>query len=164
MIVMMLFMGACAPKQFVPFQPPELTIENTAPYVLDMTTISKPEKLIPIYVDENMKPTTIDKAKFVLLAPSEYAKIGALVKLAETYKMIAIEEASFVNIHIDTINSLKEYVALERQKAIEYRNLWMMSENAYRQEEYRHKMDNRINKATMYLITIGSIVLLAVGL
>ena len=40
-----------------------------------------------------------------------------------TYKQIALEEEVLINLHINTINALKEYLELERQKSLQYREL-----------------------------------------
>lgn len=113
----------CAPKQFEPFQPPEIKFEKTQEYKLDLSSIKKPEKISPIFVDDNFKEVSIDEAKFVLLSPSEYAKVGAIVQMAVTYKKISTEQETLINLHINTINALKEYLEMERQKSLQYREL-----------------------------------------
>ena len=47
---------------------------------------------------------------------------------------------------------------MEQRKAEVYRELYINSENAYRQEKYEHDWDNRIHKTGLYGITIGSII------
>lgn len=152
----------CLPPKFIPSEPPDLNVkfDPTPPYTIDLSKITKPGKLKPIFVDENFKQVPMEEAKFILLAPVEYAKIAALLKLAKAYKGIVKEQEILVNTHVDIINSLKEYVALERAKAKEYRQLWADSENAYRQEKYAHSLDNAINKGSMGLMMIGSLVVM----
>jgi hypothetical protein len=152
-----LFLFSCAPKQFIPFEPPDVVFEKTPEYVLDLDSITKPKKIKAIYVDENFKEVPKEEAKFVVLAPKEYAKISALLKLAKAYKEIAKEQEVLINTNISVINSLKEYVALEQMKAKEYRQLWADSENAYRQENYNRKIDNAIYKGTFGAIFLGVI-------
>jgi hypothetical protein len=94
-----------------------------------------------------------------MLAPSEYAKVGAVVKLAVIYKEIVIDQEALVNTHVGQINALKELLVMEQRKAEVYRELWISSENAYRLEKWEHKWDNRLHKAGLYGITIGSIVI-----
>jgi hypothetical protein len=150
----------CAPKEFTPYQPPKIEFEKTPPYELDLTSLQalKPDKIKPIYVDENFKEVPKEEAKFVVLAPREYAKIAAILKIAKAYKDVAKEQEVLINANINIINSLKEYVALEQAKAEEYRQLWADSENAYRQERYDHKVDNAINKMSFGAIALGVII------
>ena len=153
----------CAPKQFIPYEPPAVEFERTPQYEgIDFDSIPKPSKIKPVFVDENFKEVPAEEAKFVLLVPKEYAKVAAVVKLAKTYKQLAQEQEVLINTNVDIINSLKEYVALEQMKAKEYRRLWADSENAYRQERYQHKLDNAINKGVTATIAIGAAILLAI--
>ena len=132
--------------------------------MIDLTKIPKPSKLRPIFMDVNFKEVSADEASYVVLVPSEYAKIAALLKLAKTYKSIVKEQEVLVNAHIQINNLVKEYLALERAKADEYRTLWADSENAYRQERYYHKVDNAVNKGAMSLISLGAIVAVLLAL
>ena len=159
-LLALFFLASCAPAKFTPVEPFTPEFQKTPPYTLDLDSIPKPEKIEPVYVDENFKEVTPDKAKFVLLVPKEYAKIAALLKLAKAYKEVAKEQEVLVNLHIDTINALKEYIKLEQYKTKAYLDLYANSENAYRQEVYYHKLDNAINKGTFATIAIGVIVAL----
>ncbi|KKM86037.1 hypothetical protein LCGC14_1283010 [marine sediment metagenome] len=150
----------CMPPKFITKEPIDVKFDPTPPYSIDLSKIPKPDKLKPIFVDENLKEVPMEKAKFILLSPVEYRKIAALLKLAKAYKGIVKEQEILVNTHVDIINSLKEYIALERAKAKEYRQLWADSENAYRQEKYAHSLDNAINKGAFGLMSIGSLVLM----
>jgi hypothetical protein len=122
-ICLILFFVGCAPKHFEPFQPPEIKFEKTTEYKLDLSPIKKPDKINPIYLDDRFKEVPIEQAKFILLSPQEYAKIGALLEIAITYKKVALEQETLVNLHINTINALKEFLELERQKSLQYREL-----------------------------------------
>ena len=167
-----IFLTSCAPKPFIlSTDYPKLDFERTEQYDIqnELNKIPKPSKLQTIYVqidiDNNIKIVkTADKATHILLAPKEYSKVGALVKLAKTYKKIVIEQEFLVNTYINTINGLKELLELERLKVKVYRELYVNSENAYRQELHQHKVDNFINRSCMYLITTGSIALLLFAL
>lgn len=160
LMVSLFLFANCAPKEFTPYKPPEIKFEKTPYYELDLTAIQalKPDKIEPIYVDEDFKEVPKEEAKFVVLAPSEYAKIAAILKIAKAYKDIAKEQEILINANINIINSLKEYVALEQAKAEEYRKLWADSENAYRQERYEHKLDNAINKGLFGVLAVGAII------
>lgn len=157
---LLFILTSCAPATFVPREMPQLQFEKTPYYHVDLSNIPKPEAIKPIYVDENFEQTTPDKAKYVLLTAEEYAKIGALLKLCKAYKQVIQQQEVIINSHVDIINSLKEFVELERLKAKEYQNLWADSENAYRHEQYYHKLDNAINKGTFGLLSLGVIVAL----
>lgn len=159
LMVSLFLLTSCAPRVIKPVQHFEPKFDRTPPYEVGLD-LPKPDKIVPIYVDENFQRTTIDKAKFVVLAPAEYAKVAALVKLAKNYKAIAKEQQVLVNIHIDTINALKEYVALEQAKARAYNELAVHYQNAYNQEAYYHRLDNAIHKGMFAVITIGAIIAL----
>jgi len=160
LLSLLFLISACAPKEFTPYKPQPIHFEKTPIYQLDLSVIQtlKPEKIKPIFVNENFEKVSKDEAKFVVLVPREYAKIAAILKIAKAYKDIAKEQEVLINTQINIINSLKEYVALEQAKAEEYRKLWADSENAYRQERYDHKIDNAINKVTFGAIFTGAII------
>ena len=170
-IILFFLFVSCSPKQFSPYKPPDLKLDPTPTFDIksDLENIPKPSKLIPIYVKKTSEinyevvENSIE-ATHILLAPEEYAKIGAIVKLAKTYKEIILLNESITNTYINEINALKELSAMERQKIISYRELWVNSENMYRQEKYEHKADNIINKGGMYLITLGSILVFLLAL
>lgn len=162
--LLLIFLISCGPKEFVPYEPPKIDFNATKPYTLDLSSIQKPDKLQPIFVDKDFNEVDMNNASYIVLTPKEYGKINTLLKIATTYKKVALEQAELVNIHIDTINSLKEFLELERNKSLQYRELWINAENNYRYEKYEHTKDNFINKTGMYLISIGGVILLAIGL
>lgn len=158
LLFILLLTSGCAAK----FEAPPLAdikLENDKPYVLDLSTIAKPEKMNTIWVDENYNETTPENAKYALLTQEEYAKIGQLIKLALTYKELAVQESELVNLKIDTINSLKAYVELERFKAQEYRSFYQEAQNRYLQERHDHKVDKIVDKAIWFTTVAGAIVL-----
>jgi len=159
-LVALFFLSSCAPAKFTPVEPFNPEFDKTPSYSLDLDSITKPEKIQPVYVNDEFKEVPPDQAKFVLLVPKEYAKVAALLKLAKAYKEIAKEQEVLVNIHIDTINALKEYIKLEQYKTKAYLEMYANSENAYRQEAYYHRLDNALNKATFATIAIGVIIAL----
>lgn len=170
LLVLTTFLFSCAPRPFNPAKPLELKFDPTADYSIQekLAALPKPDKLVPVYVsitgDQIVKLDSPEGATHILLVPKEYAKIGSLLKLAKTYKSVAIEQEHLINTYISEINALKELVALERQKTIMYRELWVDSENRYRQERHEHTMDNAIHKTGLVLITIGSFIALALAL
>lgn len=161
-----LFSG-CAPSEFKPYKPEPINFEKTPPYSVQeqLDKIQKPEPLKRMYVKKIDSKTfeiveNKDEATHIMLAPSEYAKVGALVKLAKTYKELAIDQEVLINTYIEQINALKELLAMEQKKAEVYRELWVSSENAYRREKWEHDWDNRIHKTGLYGITVGSIIIM----
>jgi hypothetical protein len=158
-----LLMG-CAPKLLKQREIPPLVFDKTPPYFIDLSNIPKPDKLKPIFMDSEFKEVSKDQAEYIVLIPQEYAKVAAVVKLAKAYKGIVKEQETLINTDIQIINSLKEYVALERAKAEEYRNLWIDSENAYRQERYQHKLDQAITRGTFGTIALGALIALIIAL
>lgn len=161
-VFLILFCIGCAPKHFKPFQPPEIKFEKTEEYKLDLSNIKKPDKLNPIYVDDNFKEVDVEDAKFILLSPQEFAKIGALVQMVVTYKQVALEQETLINLHINTINALKEYVELERTKSLQYRELWVNAENNYRYEKWEHDKTTFFYQSGFFVITFGSLIALMV--
>ena len=162
-----IFLVSCAPAPFKPFKPEPIKFDQTPPYSVkeDLDKIPKPEPLKRMYVkkvtDTSYEVVGVkEEATHIMLAPAEYAKVGALVKLTKTYKELVLDQEILVNTYIEQINALKELLAMEQRKSEVYRELWISSENAYRQEKWEHDWDNRIHKTALYGITIGSIVVL----
>jgi len=160
LLISTMLLSSCAPAMFTSRELSKLNFEQTPYYETDLNKIPKPDKLKPIFVDKNFKETTKENAEYVLLVPKEYAKIAGLLKLCKAYKDIIKEQEVLINANIDIVNSLKEFVELERLKAQEYQNLWVDAENSYRHEQYYHKLDNAVNKGSFILLTLGIIAVL----
>lgn len=155
----LLFIISCAPTQVQTKEPFVAQFDKTPEYHIDLDNITKPKKLVPIYVDSSFNQVeNANEATYILLDTSEYSKIPALLKLCVAYKDIIKEQEGMINNNIDISNSLKEYIVLEQSKTSEYRNLWIDSENSYRQERYNHKMDNNINRGIFGVIFLGTII------
>jgi len=149
---------SCGPKHIVPTKIPELDFSKTDYVSVDLDSIIKPDAPVHIWMDKDFKKVPSSQAKYLILTKKEYAKYVAQLKIKKTYKQIIEQQVILANQQVDVINSLKEYLKLERLKATEYRNLWIDSENAYRQEAYDHKISNAINKGAFSIITIGTFV------
>jgi len=163
LLISLLLCVSCAPTTFTPFQPPELKFEKT-PNFSNQDNLDKIRNIgtiqfNPLYMNNDYKQVDPNVADFVCLSRQEYKGIGVLIEKTKAYKQLSVDEAGLINIDIDTINSYKEYISLERQKAIEYRELWVNAKNDYLQEQYRHDRDNLYNKISQWLIVIGGIVL-----
>jgi len=167
-LTLLLFVGfsvsACAPKPFTPAPLPEVKFEPTPNYELDLSNLPKPDKIEPRFLDENFKDVPIEKAKYILLAPKEYAKIAGLLKYAKALKDITEEQKILINTYISQINALKELSETNQAIMELYRQLWVDSENAYRQERHAHKVDNAINRGALGAISIGSLVMLLIAI
>lgn len=164
MLSILFLIVSCAPATFVPRQPPEIKFEKTPPYKLDLSSIVKPEKAVKIWMNKDFKVVPENEAKYLVLTNTEYAKYIAQLRTKKTFEAIIKEQEILINSYIDTINALKEYVAIERAKAEEYRTLWADSENAYRQEKYYNEMNNILQKSILSVIAIGSLVALIIAL
>lgn len=163
-LCMILFLCGCAST--TPPVPSPIKFEKTEKYSVqeDLNKIVKPTPIEPIYVKLNNNVLTVvpkSQATHILLNPTEYAKIGAVVKLAGTYKTIILEQENLVNLHINEINVLKELLELERQKAIDYRELWLNYQKMYESERWDHKVDNFVNRGVIGLMGAGIILLIA---
>lgn len=167
LLIIGMFLLSCAPAPIKPFKPEAIKFDESPAYSIqeDLDKIPKPSPIKRMYVkkltDKSFE-VVADKAEatHIMLAPKEYAKVGAVVKLAKTYKGLILDQETLINTYIDQINALKELYAMEQRKAEVYRELWISSENAYNQEKWEHAWDNRIHKAGLYGITIGSIIIM----
>jgi len=167
LLIIGIFLLSCAPAPIKPFKPEVIKFDESPPYSIqeDLDKIPKPDPIKRMYV-KKLTDTSFEivadkaEATHIMLAPREYAKVGAVVKLAKTYKGLVIDQEALINTYIDQINALKELYAMEQRKAEVYRELWISSENAYRQEKYEHDWDNRLHKTGLYAITIGSIIVM----
>jgi len=165
MCIMLILFCGCAPQAFVPREYPKVTFEKTPDYKLNIEDIKVPEKPVNILLDENFKQVTdSSKAKYVVYTQQEFAKVVSHLKVREAYKDIAVEQEVLINSYIATINSLKEYIALEQAKSEQYKNLWVNSENMFRQEQYSHQIDNIFNRSILGIITVGAMVIVILAL
>lgn len=169
LVALIFLCASCGPTVLKPWKPPELIFKMTPSYSVQegLGAIKKPEPPKRIFVKvEGDKISVVPKeeATHIMFAPEEYAKIGAVVKIAAAYKDIILEQEKLVNIYITEINALKELVALEQKKSMAYRELWISSENAYRQEVHDHKFDNILNRGFVYVVTVGSILVFLLAL
>jgi len=171
MITCFLFMN-CAPVEFIAAKPKPLNLAKADVYDIqsELAKISKPKRIVRRYAKFNEDKTQLvfvddpKEADVFILVPTQYGKINQLKELAITYKSIIIKQEKLINLKNETINELQKILQLtERERDVAI-SAWENSENAYRQEKAEHKRDNFVNRATMYIITVGSIVLLAVGL
>lgn len=144
-----------------------LVLNKSPEYKIDLSTIPKPEPINRKYgilrSDGSItlvNPDMINEADVIVLTLDEYKKIGELVKLAITYKELVLQQEVLINENIKIENSLKEFVELERLKTIEYSEMWINSENMYRQERYDNSR-NKIVSNIVQVILSGAVVLLA---
>lgn len=163
-IGILLMLISCAPKQFNPYAPEDLVFERTEFYELDLSKLGEVPTISPIYVDENFKEVPLKEAKYAVLIPEEYKKVSIMKKALLANRKVAFEQAKLINTNIEIVNSLKEYAELERAKAKAYRELWVNSENNYRQEQFNRKMDDLQNKATWGVVILGTLVVIALTL
>jgi len=159
-----LFLISCTPTQFVPREMKIHKFEPTPLYELN-TDIVLPDKPVKILLDKDFKVTTdLKEAKYIAFAPTEYTKVQAFLKARQSYQEITEEQEKLINAYIQTINALKEYIALQQLKAEEYRQLWADSENAYRAEQHQHKIDNMYHKTIIGVMGLGAIVIAILAL
>lgn len=169
LVALIFLFVSCAPTSLKPWKPPELVFKVTPSYSVQegLDAIKKPESPKRIYVKvegDEVRAVPKEEATHIMFAPEQYAKIGAVVKLTKVYKDIILEQEKLVNLYITQINALKELVALEQKKSMAYQELWISSENSYRQEVYDHKFDNILNRSFVYVVTVGSILVFLLAL
>jgi hypothetical protein len=128
-----------APKGFPP-APEPLTFEETPNYEPDLSKLKAPEQPVMSYGKMSADKTSVtivatqEEADYVMFTPQEFAKVGQVVSLARTYKELTGQQAELINTYIDNINALKGLAAVEREKAIAYRQLWLDALTMYNQE------------------------------
>ena len=150
----------CYSKKFEPYSEKDLSFEKQKPYVIDLDSIKKPEKINCQYLDDNYNEVSEDEATYVLLNPEEYSKIGSLLILCKTYKDIIKEQENIININIDKQNMLYDFIILEQEKKNKYKELWAISEDSYRQEKFK----NSIDRYSLYFISSGLLIALLIAL
>lgn len=162
-----LFVISCSPKMLDVKQAEPIKFEKTEEYKLDLSKIPKPDplkSLIGVVQDTNGTIQVLDveslgeSKQVMVLTPEEFQKIAQLVNLAVTYKQIVLQQTDLINENINTSNSLKEFVEIERLKSDAYNELWVASENQYRQEAYERRNDNFVNKAIQLFLSCGILV------
>lgn len=154
--------GGCSPKNFVPYEPPEVKFEPTQPYELDLSQFKKLDHPVMIILDKDFKPVekTGKEEKYIVFTKEEFKKILALNELEKLEITTIKSQVNIINTKIDEINALKELVAIKEEMIKQYIALYTSSENAYRQERYQHKWDNTQNKIVQVLMLGGFILLL----
>ncbi len=163
MMVLIAFLMACAPAQYKPFETPKVEFEKTATYVLDLSKLKKPEKPNYIVLDKDMNPVTAENpgdAKYLAFTEDEFKKIMALSAAYNDQTKLLKDHEDLVNTYIDEINALKELIVIKDQIIEQYKELYAMSENAYRMEKYHHKWDNVQNKIVQVIMTAGLVLLM----
>lgn len=164
-VICSLFLMGCGPNLVEHKTLPDLQFDEMDEYQVNIDDIPKPEKINTRYLTKDYEVTTdVDKAAFVLLSPEEFAKIDALLDILIAYKGVINKQEYLVNTHVKIINTLREFLELERQKAQAYRDMWVDSENAYRQERHDRRIENALNKGVISLISVGSLIALILAL
>lgn len=168
LIILVIFIGyavlnGCAPAPYKPFTPPKVEFEKTPAYVLDLSSLKKPDKPNYVMLDAGMRPITSEnpgEAKYLAFSKSEFKKIMALSAAYNDQREMLESHGDLVNVYISEINALKELLAVREQIINQYIELYTMSENAYRQERYEHKWDNAESKIVQILMAAGLVLLM----
>lgn len=160
--LILIFLGGCSwigPKEFSPDKPQSLKLEKTEAYDVDLSKFDKPDSLDPLFVDKDFKEVSPENASYVVFTPQEFNKVRVIVKLAKNYKKIILKQEELVNLKIDIINKYKDQLELEREKAIEYRNLWVNTENRRREEKWNNEIQDYLDKAGLVALVAAIIVI-----
>ena len=166
MFMMMLIMltGCYSGKAFKPAGVDVYNPKALTEYVYDFSKDEKPQKLIPIFLDANFEECTANEARYLAFDGKEFSKIKHLQKIAKYYKDQVGEHVVLINNYIKIANSEREYTKLENQKLIKYRELWIQSEEAYRQEKWWHKIDNWVNRISSCIMGAGLVYVVVIAL
>ena len=154
LILLCVFCVSCAPKPFEPrSEIHDLSWERIDRYEDHHVELAKIKALGNFDIRPKMTSTN------VILSKADYKKFAVCIEKGQALKTLAVNEADLVNYYIDIVNHQRSWMELERKKTVEYKELWVRAENAYLQEEYRHKRDNLVNKIKDWIILIGAIAL-----
>jgi len=166
LIVTISFYGCATTAE--PYKPLELTFNKTEPYTVNTEQLDvKLEESIenslqatPIILTDNSVVFVEDPAEatHVIYTQEQFSKNADIVTLAMAYRDIIYGQQDLVNVHIDTVNSLKELAELERQKVLLYRELWVDSERMYKDEHKIRMRESLVSSVKLWAVTIGSIV------
>lgn len=153
LIFLCIFCVSCAPKPFEPrSEVNDMKWERIDKYEDHHVELQKIKDLGVVKV----RPLKLT-ATNVVLSKEDYKSFQILVVKGKALKQLVLDEADLINYYIDIVNYQRDWMELERGKTIEYKELWVRSENAYLLEEYRHNRDNLANKIKDALILIGAI-------
>ena len=154
LILLCVFCVSCTPKPFEPrSEIHDLSWERIDRYEDHHTELAKIKALGNF--DIQPKITRLN----VILSKADYKKFAVCIEKGQALKTLAVNEAELINYYINIINHQRTWMELERKKTVEYKELWVRAENAYRLEEYRHNRDNLANKIKDALVLIGAIAL-----
>lgn len=163
LLVFTIFLSGCGwigPKEFNPESPQPLSIEKQEKYNINLSKLKKPESLNPKFVNKNFEEVLPENATYVLFNPKEFDKVRVIVKLAKTYKEVVEKQEELINTKIRIINKYQEQLELEREKAIEYRDLWVNTENLRREEDWNNTLQDYLDKAGIAAL-IAAIVIIS---
>lgn len=164
LIMTFLFVG-CAPSRYEPYEPPKIEFEKTEQYNPDFSSLEKPDKPDFIYLNKDFEKTEdTSTAKYAALDNENLKKILELSKLHDTQVKIIDDQTELVNLHIEQINTLKELVKIKEFQVEQYRALYTTAENQYLQEKYDNKLSNLLKDSTLYLVTVGAVVVAILAL
>lgn len=167
-VSLLCFLSGCGVKEFNPPEIKPLHFNSTPPYTTSVARLDPPKPIQPMYGKwADSKTIKIvsesDSWDLIILDTKEYSKIDALLTYTLALKDVIKYQEVIVNERIAINNALKEFLALEREKSLAYRQFWVDAENLYRQEKHEHDKDLVFYKAKDFLITIGGVVVLVLG-
>lgn len=151
LIFLIFFINGCAPKQPVPISFPKSNFEITKQYSLDELP-AKPDKPIYILLDINLNPIeNIEDAEYFAFSNEEFKKI---IELSEGFNLrdkIIKDQVVLVNLHINTINQLKELIHTQ-EVTLDYISKLYSNEQYQRQlEKYDSKWSDIQQKVLLIL-------------
>lgn len=163
----LIFLCGCA-TTFKPVEIKPLELTQTAEYSVDLskldTQLKEASNFNVMYgimdSDGNINITEDDtNATHVILAPEDYSKTVDITDLSIAYRDVVKGQEALMNVHIDTINSLKELLRLERTRAQILNDAWMNSEQMFNEEKKARSRDNLFHEFRFWGTVIGSTVL-----
>jgi hypothetical protein len=168
-LILLIFFWGCGAQLIDKHEVPQRVVVKEVPkhdveeLLAKIPAPEAPKRIFAVKEGDCFRATDKSKATHTIFSAEEYLKIDLLVTRTVGFKNIIIEQGNLVNSYIDRINSLGRLYSTEEELCTLYYNRWVESENAYRVEAYNRKIDNIINRTFMYVITIGSIILLIFG-
>ncbi len=156
-LLILLVTFGCAPKPIDPIEFPKAQFERTESYVLKGDLPEKPEKPELIPLDGNFRLSDLDEAEYFAISTDEFNKILQVLQGFNTQKEIIEEQVVLVNLHISTINQLKELIHIQEVTMDHLARLYA-NEQYLRQVQLHEARWNDITQKAMLVVQAGLII------
>jgi len=159
--ILFCFVVGCASLTEVPSPStnPLPPLTEAQPYFIDMEQfeIQTPE---PIFLNKQFQLSPKEKAFHIAFDPDQFKKIVELKTIYLSQLDIIEKQSLLINSHVNQINGLNRLVELKNRQIEEYYNLYSETEYSLKKEKRDHRLDNIINRVTIYVVGVLNAVLI----